>query len=82
MELVAILPLTQSSDRLESFLKGLPLGQVQLWARVVAFGTDALKTCPIFAVVEGGVDKYLRLGAVCVGAGDHQVPLVEMPVAE
>ena len=82
MELVAILPLTQSSDRLEGFLKRLPLGQMQLWARVVAFGTDALETCPIFAVVEGGVDKYLRLGAVCVGTGDDQISLVEVSIAE
>ena len=48
----------------------------------MAFGTDALEAGTVFAVVEGGVDKNFRLWTLPVSAGDDQVSLVEVPVAE
>ena len=49
---------------------------------MVALGTDALETGSVFAVVEGGIDKYLRLGAVCVSTGNNQISFIEVSIAE
>ena len=56
VELVAVLPLAKGCDGLEVVAEGLPFRKMQWRTRVVALGTDALETGPIFAVVEGGVD--------------------------
>ena len=82
VEFVPVLTLAQSRNGLEFILKGLPFGDVERGARVVALSTNALKAGSIFAVVEGSVDENFRVGAQGVGARNHQVPLVQVPVAE
>ena len=71
MEFVTVLTLAQSRDGLEVIVKGLPFGDMEKGARVVALSTNTLKAGTIFAVVEGSVDENFRVGAQGVGARDH-----------
>ena len=82
VEFVPVLTLAQCRDGFKFIAQGLPLGNVERGARVVALSTNALKAGSILAVVEGSVDENFRVGAQGVGARDHQVPLVQVPVAE
>ena len=46
----------------------------------VTIGADSVITCPVPAVIEGGVDPYVRSLTQSVGACNDDVALVEVPV--
>ena len=49
---------------------------------MMASSADALETGPVFAMIEGCVDRDFRMWALGIGAGDNDVPLVEVSIAE